>query len=380
VLLPLSLTASQTAPAVPRFDHVDALRGVAVLLVVMAHTPVPPKAAVLNEIGAYGVQLFFIVSAFTLFLSMASRTARDTSPVLFFFIRRFFRIAPAFYLAAAFYLMKDGLRPGPWAPDGIHAWQIIATLLFAHGWHPFAFNAVVPGGWSIAAEMTFYLFVPLCFSWITNMYRAFALSTGLAFLAVIANHFALREFLGAYAQYPTLTYWFPRLWFPAQACVFPIGFALYFLCNRKTGSMLTGRKIWISIFSGALATVILWRLHLAQPFLPVAFAIGTLVYVVMLTMPRLVVNPIVQYIGKISFSVYLFHFWSVALIEHHLAPIWRNANPILGAACFYVSAVTFSCLVASLAHKFIEDPGQAIGRVIINRIKAKGRNRPKGNP
>jgi peptidoglycan/LPS O-acetylase OafA/YrhL len=161
------------------------------------------------------------------------------------------------------------------------------------------------------------------------------------------------------------------LWFLAQACVFPVGFALYFLCDRKTGHMVAGRKIWISIVLGAVASVSLWKLHLAQEFLPVAFAIGTFVYVVMCYRPRLIVNPVIQYIGKISFSVYLFHFWGVALIEKYLVPVWQNANPYVAVACFYFSAVVFSCIVASVTHKLVEEPGQSIGRGVINRIRAQ---------
>ena len=363
--------AATAPPSVPHFDHVDALRGIAVLLVVMAHVSVPRDVLVLNEIGAYGVQLFFIISAFTLFLSMASRSARDTYPPLFFAIRRFFRIAPAFYLAAAFYLLKDGLGPGPWAPDGIHAWQIVATLLFLHGWHPFSFNAIVPGGWSIAAEMTFYLFVPLCFALITNMYRAFAMAIILGFLAVVVNHFAMKVLVANFAQYSTPLYWFSRLWFPAQACVFPVGFALYFLCDRKTGRMRDGPRILASIIAGVAVSLVLWKLRLAQIFLPVAFVLAAFVYIVMRYRPWPIVNPVLCYIGKISFSVYLFHFWGLDLIEKYLAPVWKNAEPHLASSCFYACAVAFSCIIATVTHKLVEEPGQSLGRAIINRLRAR---------
>jgi peptidoglycan/LPS O-acetylase OafA/YrhL len=48
--------------------------------------------------GARGVQLFYMVSAFTL-LSVSRQPFNARS----FFIRRFFRIAPAFYIAMIAY-------------------------------------------------------------------------------------------------------------------------------------------------------------------------------------------------------------------------------------------------------------------------------------
>lgn len=359
-----TLTAS-----VRKFDYVDALRGIAVLLVVLAHTPVPSRLIILNIAGAYGVQLFFVVSAFTLFLSMASRVTRDSQPVLFFFIRRIFRIVPAFYVAGIFYLIVNSTGLNPWAPDGMHAWQIIATALFVHGWFPLAMNAVVPGGWSIAVEMNFYLFVPLCFALATNIYRAFFLAVGLAILAVGLNRLFLPEILADYAHNPTILYWFPRLWFPTEACVFPIGFALFFLCDRTTGHMRSDRKSWMLIGIGAVIAIVLWRLRIAESMLVAAYGIGMFVYFIAVFSPRIFVNPIVQYIGKISFSVYLFQFWIIDLVREYLMPYWQNTNPYIMTVYFLICVVPPTCAVAALTHSFIEEPGQTLGKAVIKRIE-----------
>ena len=151
-----------------KYDYIDALRGIAILGVMLVHSRgiVEPSSYILSKIssaGSRGVQLFYIASALTLFLSMSSRKKTERHPYICFFLRRFFRIAPAFYTAIIVYSLYYGLAPRYWAPNGIDWWYIPLTAMFLHGWHPETITSVVPGGWSIAFEMTFYLFVPYLF-------------------------------------------------------------------------------------------------------------------------------------------------------------------------------------------------------------------------
>ncbi|HEY9657997.1 MAG TPA: acyltransferase family protein [Allocoleopsis sp.] len=81
-----------------KLQSIDSLRGIAILLVILVHTSKSveglsfPISAISNY-GQMGVQLFFIVSAYTLCLSMERRREERLKEVNFF-IRRFFRIAP----------------------------------------------------------------------------------------------------------------------------------------------------------------------------------------------------------------------------------------------------------------------------------------------
>lgn len=74
-----------------QYDFIDALRGIAILLVIATHiAPIaPPSGDILRRIaqsGAYGVQLFYIVSALTLFLStnQRSHTEKNRSKISLF--------------------------------------------------------------------------------------------------------------------------------------------------------------------------------------------------------------------------------------------------------------------------------------------------------
>jgi peptidoglycan/LPS O-acetylase OafA/YrhL len=82
-----------------RLRVLDALRGWAIVGVIFVHNSIfwrPDSHALLSliEQGQRGVQLFYIISAFTLYLSYFRRSQDEISPVANFYIRRIFRIAP----------------------------------------------------------------------------------------------------------------------------------------------------------------------------------------------------------------------------------------------------------------------------------------------
>lgn len=81
-----------------KLEHIDALRGVAILMVMLVHVSqkisgLSSKIILLSGYGQMGVQLFFVISAYTLWLSSAKRKD-EQNKLLNYFIRRVFRIAP----------------------------------------------------------------------------------------------------------------------------------------------------------------------------------------------------------------------------------------------------------------------------------------------
>jgi peptidoglycan/LPS O-acetylase OafA/YrhL len=67
----------------------------------------PIGVRALADQGARGVQLFFVASAMTLCMSWHSRN----DGALPFYIRRFFRIAPMYYLSIPLFLWDRGFGP-----------------------------------------------------------------------------------------------------------------------------------------------------------------------------------------------------------------------------------------------------------------------------
>ena len=80
-----------------------------------------------------------------------------------------------YYLGIVYYLFQDGLGPRYMLGDETHitALNIISNFIFLNGFNPHWITSIVPGGWSITVEMTFYAILPLLFLKIKNLNNAF---------------------------------------------------------------------------------------------------------------------------------------------------------------------------------------------------------------
>src|SRR5579862_8148032 len=203
---------------VKRFAYIDALRGIAILMVIAVHTSgclpnLSGATRALANQGARGVQLFYVVSALTLCFAWYGR-GDGVRP---FYVRRLFRIAPMYWLGIIGFLMLEGTGPRYWAPSGIDWRDILMNVFFVHEFAPEAITSVVEGGWTIANEMIFYAIFPLLVvalrSWI------------IALIALIASIF--------FAQwlYPVAIAVLPRL-FSSQSIDLVHNYAFLWLPNQ----------------------------------------------------------------------------------------------------------------------------------------------------
>jgi peptidoglycan/LPS O-acetylase OafA/YrhL len=374
------------------FAYIDAVRGLAFLAVLFNHVAKVdgrfPGWWIWNN-GYYGVQFFFLASAITLCCSMESRKTKDKKPVVSFFIRRLFRIGPMYWLAIILYwclpfdsLRSDWLRPfsgetGPAPLDfGLNA-------LFLHGWVPSAFNTVVPGGWSIGVEMTFYLIFPLLFYYLNSLNRA-ALAVAAGILFTIIYFRTLGPFLQANFYSDNNSPWFfTQFGFPAQLTVFLIGIFAYHLLRNDNIKILTKNKL------SSLCILIVSLFFLASVlnrggggFIPMVILVvvgltGVILALSGQTMPWLV-NPWLRYLGKISYSCYLVHFAALSFVFHYFKvdhSLLAQSDNYLSSfhnIVVYVKVMTLALVltagISTLTFNLIENPGIALGRRLINHL------------
>jgi peptidoglycan/LPS O-acetylase OafA/YrhL len=177
-----------------RLDFVDGLRGLAALYIVVYHMTLVPnphlevphwsQAVVLN--GGSAVALFFVVSAFSLCHTMKKRLGQPDA-VQDFYIRRFFRIAPLFYLMLLFTGVRDILYFGVWH----NAWDWAKSVLFVFNFFPGSEEGIVWASWTIGVEMVFYLVFPILFERFRTIPSLIALVFAALLWAVIFHEFVL---------------------------------------------------------------------------------------------------------------------------------------------------------------------------------------------
>jgi peptidoglycan/LPS O-acetylase OafA/YrhL len=185
-------------PADRLLPGIHGLRAVAALMVLLFHLA-PLSNLVLPEqlgfVGAYfgfGVHLFFILSAFSLCHSTLVNIdrpgwARD------YFIKRFFRIAPLFYIMlAAWYALFYYRNAAPALGD------VLLNLVFAFNFVPAKYESIVAAGWTVGVEMVFYAVFPVILLLVGRLRHALAFFVLAYFVSAIARMSLENAGMGAY--------------------------------------------------------------------------------------------------------------------------------------------------------------------------------------
>ena len=360
----IGLSVAEVSPSARHLAFLDAMRGIAVLGVILVHSGTATLTAD-SRLGAYtfagqrGVELFYMVSAFTLFLARDAHQGKEHFPVSNFFIRRFFRIAPLFYTAIALNLLFQAVHAYP-PPAVLSYFDFATAICFVNAWNPVAFNNVAIGGWSIAIESTFYFTLPYLYRKISSLRDAAALLVG-SFLVCsvvtkIANH-AMPAYAGYFAN-----------WFPVHFPIFALGIAAYFLWksfgNQAENPNLRATSL---VLLTASIMLVLGCIPIRDANL-YANSIALMIFVIGCSLHpwKLIVNPVTVYLGKISFSIYLLHFFVVLLAESLLHSfLLRHAaleNHAVLTPFFFLFVLGASVPLCALSWRYIEQPGIRLGR------------------
>lgn len=357
-----------------RYDYIDALRGYAILLVIFVHSSqmiggLQTHVYQIGDQGARGVQLFFVASAITMCMSWHRRH----DGVGAFYVRRLFRIAPMFWLAIFYFTLVDGLGPRGLEPDGIGAKHIVLTALFAHGFLPSTFSSVVPGGWSIAVEMMFYAVFPIL---VTNI-RSWRAAATAAAIALIFAAFAYASIQSAAKQvephsWSVIYQVFSTLNFVHQLPVFLIGMVAYFVI-RDEEYEVTRRPFQVVFISLMPVVVVLegyyrFGIGWAEFGFHSSYAVAFAGIAILLARARqtIFVNPYIIWIGKVSFSGYL---WHLALI-HFVPANFSKLSPMANFIWFYVALTSLTVAASSVTYIAVEKPFIALGNSLLRRLQA----------
>jgi len=357
----------------PKYPWIDALRGAAILGVIAVHASDHVAGwrgptEFLCAFGQMGVQLFFIASAITLCLSTASRAERH--PVLSFYIRRYFRIAPLYYAGIILYALVS-IPNNYLHGHGLHAGaaynlpNVTANFLFIHGFYAPGNNNVIPGGWSIATEMGFYVIFPFLFVLYAGLGRWREALTGV----IIALCGAVELVIGSYTgQWP----WNNKFEYYSllnQLPVFLIGILAYY--RLKSAPV----KILPVAITGTLALLAAaglwnWSAPMAFYFIPMLCAIGFSALALIFSQISIHYPHLLIAVGKNSYSIYILHFAALLLVDWGMNHLHAYPPPIAGFLLRFIVTLGFAFLGSQITERLIERRGIDLGRRILSAMPA----------
>ncbi|WP_300449996.1 acyltransferase [Accumulibacter sp.] len=284
-----------------RLVEIDALRGVAALAVVLFHYTThyarvfgadpPPSISVSG--GHYGVNLFFIISGFVIFMTL-DRTAKPMD----FVVSRFSRLFPAYWVAIVMTFSLTHLLGLPGKLVDIGA--AVGNLIMIHGL--FRVPHVDGVYWTLEVELLFYCGMLALFR-LRRLDSIHYVLLGL--LAARLTYFVLEKAFGI-----DLSWTIYRLLILRHIPWFALGISIYLATRRREGESrrapaltaacaIVTLLIAESVFVGMLAVILAGAVFLAATarLSPLRHAVFV-------------------WLGAISYPLYLLHEnigWSIQL-------------------------------------------------------------------
>ena len=313
----------------------DSLRAVAALSVCLFHFITGPVNFVTNEsvlhtfhYGAYGVQLFFVISGFIIPWSISNYHYEIKNYFKFLF-KRFLRLEPPYIasiLLALLLLFVRGFFTDVPDPRAISINQVLLHIGYLI---PFTdYKWVLDVYWTLAIEFQFYLFMGLFY---------FVIVSGKPLVRIIAYICVLS--LAFVGTEKFLFYWLP---------VFLLGNLLFlFLTNRI-------KKLEFYSFGGIVFVFIF--LFLPAPTLySCLLAVGSILFLFNLSIP------ILNWIGKISYSIYLTHAIIGTTIINMLIHHANNTATKIGLV---IVGLGVSILFSYVMYLVVEKPSKRLSSKI----------------
>ncbi|MET0267788.1 MAG: acyltransferase [Duganella sp.] len=365
----------------------DGLRGLAALWVLLHHIQIlvgAPHVAVVSW-GELAVDLFMLMSGFLMAHHYIARKNSEpwnhSGTVLQFWLRRFFRIAPLYYLALLAALLL-GPQMGQFRAEIASVWpwtssaperyldqsleNILMHVSFLFGFSPYyAFRTALPD-WSIGLEMQFYLFFPFIMLLMARLSPLVA--TGVMVAIYMAARLLFRDFIHGF---PMPAFLLLKLY------VFLIG--IWIAQARAERSMLRGLLAGVAL---ALLWMLLERNVVAVARVALVIALfylmnnGTLPGSSLLAgatvrVRTMLSNRLAVFMGETSYSVYLVHLLIVipvsALCSRH--PGYLTLHAAARMAVVTAVALPISYLVGWVLFNTVEKKGIAAGKRLLHKLK-----------
>jgi len=336
-----------------RIAWLEAFKGIAACIIVGHHlSEYSPSSDLADQFapnlmygiynyGLFVVHLFLVLGGFALAIAMPDHPL-SWRKALSAFGARYVRLATPYVamlvllILASWSTLSVGMDPP--LVDSFSWWQFLAHIFFLQD---------VLGYGNLSAG-TWYLCIDLQFVGLFHLLQAILHTFG---------KITKRELLGPAAMSTIL---FPlgivSLWYWSRVTENEI-FVFYFLSSLVFGAIVgwtvQGRLIWLAfpLYSIAMATSLVEEF---RPRVLVALISGLSIYIAVRMGQKFPAPPLLIWLGKISYSLFLIHYLVNGLVLHGLNS-WVGQSPFRAFASMGIAFLS-SLAAAVLLHFWVEAP------------------------
>ncbi len=357
--------------------------------------------------GRYGVTLFFVLSGFLLFMPFAKALLfeRTWPSIRRFYLRRVFRIMPAYYLSLILIVLlfqQVYLQPQHWGELGLF-------FAFFMDSSKVTFKQLNAPFWTLATEWQYYMILPLLVLGmrllVWRVKQAYRLPATVACILALIAWGVFTRYVGAYLvdQHPSATFLVPRsilngiLFFiygvnGKYLEDFGVGMllSLFFVyaqhpsTSLKVRTMLQKLSPWL--FGAGLIlllAMIMWNYNKGyantwslfdDPFLSanyyrlneLGFSLSFgLCILALLFGSAWLRGPFewlpLRWTGMISFSLYMWHFPLLVVFIQWIQPLLKGWPLALNYSAYWLCVLIVIIPFCFLFYKWVEKPGMKFG-------------------
>lgn len=290
-------------------------------------------AARVADLGAFGVEIFFVISGYVISGSVIRYSARE------FAERRLWRLYPTFLFFTLLFFVSN--RMLGLVPELDQAHYLVLNLLFLD--HLAGTPSLTPNAWSITFEVWYYVIACLAF-----FVESRVAKTRFRWPARTVCGLAI----GAYVVWQPIS-----LYFLGGVLVFALRhqerWPIHTTAFRLTEAI--NLACWLSLWIGVVDDA-------ADLRSPVFYArvVATVLAFALLLDPRSLFRSMLEsrplaFLGTVSYSLYLLHPYTVRVVREIALRLELDTTaPIVLVPLFYLAATVVTLATTALVHRAIE--------------------------